>query len=501
MPMSTNLDRDTPTELEKRRLWRRGWLFVLLLLLIVGMVLFWKTAPEAHADIGEHFKYGSIGSDNTERGIPYWIWKVLPVMFPQHLPSGQDRALYSAGGSGYAEFGLLHEANRDRPVGSSKRQALGIDLVGLNCAICHTGAYRAAPDQPPVLVMGMPSNTVDLQGFFQFLFRCAGDEQFTVDNVMRKIQEIGELSWYERQVYPRAIQNFKDKALAQQAKLSYWKDIPPWGPGRVDTFTPYKILFFNMPPGEAVGTSDFPSLWLQRPRQGMYLHWDGNNNSVLERNISAAFGAGILPGTLDQHSLHRIADWILDFAPPKYPRPIDEALAEKGRGIYAQHCAACHGCREIDGFANDRVGTVTPIAEIGTDPHRLESFTPALTERMNTLGAGYRWQFQHFRKTHGYANLPLDGIWLRAPYLHNGSVPTLKALLQPVADRPRKFYRGNDLYDWEALGFVSDKASDGKRTFFEYDTSRPGNGNGGHRYGTELSEDERRALLEYLKTL
>ena len=67
-------------------------------------------------------------------------------------------------------------------------------------------------------------------------------------------------------------------------------------------------------------------------------------------------------------------------------------------------------------------------------------------------------RFQTFRKTNGYANAPLDGLWLRAPYLHNGSVPTLEALLSPPAERPRAFLRGYDVYDPRAMGFVSDPA-------------------------------------------
>ena len=73
---------------------------------------------------------------------------------------------------------------------------------------------------------------------------------------------------------------------------------------------------------------------------------------------------------------------------------------------------------------------------------------------MNTIGTGYPWQFTHFRKTNGYSNMPLDGIWLRAPYLHNGSVPTLRALMFPD-ERPAVFFRGYDVYDWDNGGFVS----------------------------------------------
>ena len=74
---------------------------------------------------------------------------------------------------------------------------------------------------------------------------------------------------------------------------------------------------------------------------------------------------------------------------------------------------------------------------------------------MNTFGTGKSWQFSHFRVSDGYANMPLDGLWLRAPYLHNGSVPTLRALLDPPAQRPTIFYRGYDVYDYANVGFVS----------------------------------------------
>jgi len=73
-------------------------------------------------------------------------------------------------------------------------------------------------------------------------------------------------------------------------------------------------------------------------------------------------------------------------------------------------------------------------------------------------------RFSHFRKTFGYANSPLDGIWLRAPYLHNGSVPTLRDLLQPSANRPKTFYRGYDVYDQKNVGFVTDVAEENGKT-------------------------------------
>jgi hypothetical protein len=118
---------------------------------------------------------------------------------------------------------------------------------------------------------------------------------------------------------------------------------------------------------------------------------------------------------------------------------------------------------------------------------------------MNTLGQGYPWRFSHFRKTDGYANMPLDGLWLRAPYLHNGSVPTLRALLWPET-RPAQFYRAYDVYDSKDVGFVS-SGPDAQRDGVLFDTTLKGNSNAGHVYGQQLSAEQREDLLEYLKTL
>ena len=234
----------------------------------------------------------------------------------------------------------------------------------------------------------------------------------------------------------------------------------------------------------------------------MQLHWDGNNTATEERNKSAAFGTGTTPPTLDTRAIGRIEAWLLTLAPPAYPFPVDEALAAKGAPIYAEYCAHCHGANGRD-FSGARVGHVTPIAEIGTDRGRLDSYTRDLAVNQGALYAGYPWRFTRFRKTFGYANMPLDGLWLRAPYLHNGSVPTLADLLEPTARRPQRFFRGYDVYDPRRVGFVTTVATEGGRKYFEYDTRLPGNANHGHEgraYGTELAPDEKTALVEYLKT-
>jgi hypothetical protein len=214
---------------------------------------------------------------------------------------------------------------------------------------------------------------------------------------------------------------------------------------------------------------------------------------VEERNKSAAIGAGATPDSLKLDSMKRLEEWIMDLKPPAYPQDrIDAALAGQGAGIYKRECASCH---EVGA---EKVGQVTPIAEIGTDRERLDSFTAELATRMNTIGEGKPWRFSHFRKTEGYANMPLDGVWLRAPYLHNGSVPTLRALLHP-AERPAEFYRAYDVYDWTNVGFVSSGA-EAEREGVRFSTRDKGNSNAGHLYGTTLDAAAKAALLEYLKT-
>ncbi len=103
--------------------------------------------------------------------------------------------------------------------------------------------------------------------------------------------------------------------------------------------------------------------------------------------------------------------------------------------------------------------------------------------------------------TLGYKARPLDGIWATAPYLHNGSVPTLYDLLLPANQRPTAFYLGTREYDPQKVGFKTGSGN-GNNFLFKVNQPKLGNGNGGHEYGVDkLSEEDKLSLLEYLKTL
>jgi Cytochrome c len=480
----------TVVELAERRRARIVWLVALLAVALVAAYLFWRffaERPVDYADINEHFKYGSIGSEPAN-GLPYWIWQVLPDMFPEKLPQ--------RGGKGYENFGLIQEPGRDTPIGFSKRRVI-MDRVGMNCALCHTGTVRDTPASPRRVISGMPANNFDLQAYARFLYACVRDPRFTADNVLTAISQRTKLGPIDRLIYRLAVWQTREAVMEQERRTSFMDSRPDWGPGRVDTFNPYKALQFNFPmeKDNTIGTVDLPVIWRQRPREGMQLHWDGNNTSVIERNKSAALGTGVTPVTIDIDRLKRIEDWLWDFPNPPYPYAVDEARAARGEAVYRQNCAACHS------FDGQLVGKVTPIEEIATDRHRLDSYTYELLSNQNTLYAGYPWRFSHFRKTNGYANMPLDGVWLRAPFLHNGSVPTLRDLLEPPENRPREFFRGYDVFDQQKVGFVTGVAEENGVKFFRFDTSLPGNSSAGHTYGTGLSPEEKDALVEFMKKL
>ena len=314
------------------------------------------------------FKYGSVGTEETV-GVPYWLWVVLPEVFADKLPNRP--------GNGYERLGFIYETpTSDLPIGASRGGGL-LPRVGLNCATCHAGSYRDAPGASPAIVLGMPAHQMDLQAYARFLSAIAKDPRFNAETLIPAMQKHHGFGFFDGLVYRFfAIPRTKEGILERDKRIAWFDTRPPQGPGRVDTFNPYKAMFAeakNFEIDDTVGTADLPSLWNQRMRQGLWLHWDGNNNSVDERNKSAAIGAGATPDSLDLDALDRVANWILDLKPPAYPAArINTTLAAAGAPDLPANCANCHD------IGQPRVGQTIDIAEIGTDPERLRSFTPEL---------------------------------------------------------------------------------------------------------------------------
>ena len=190
--------------------------------------------------------------------------------------------------------------------------------------------------------------------------------------------------------------------------------------------------------------------------------------------------------------------------PPKYPYAIDQKKAAEGRLVFEQTCSECHGTYGPDGDYPERM---VSIEELGTDRARLDALSPRQRQ-----GYGQSWFNDYGERPglmadpEGYVAPPLDGVWASAPYLHNGSVPTLWHLLRPE-ERPQVWRRTSDTYDQQHLGLSietlkqvpSGLSAIERREVFN--TAGFGKSAAGHDFPSVLSEGEKDALLEYLKTL
>jgi mono/diheme cytochrome c family protein len=199
-----------------------------------------------------------------------------------------------------------------------------------------------------------------------------------------------------------------------------------------------------------------------------------------------------------------IRAYIASLEAPAYPHETDPEAVALGAAIYARGCASCHG-----GQGTPYPNLVVPLDEIGTDPAYAVAATDGSRDRFYDWIARSPYGDAHSAApARGYIAPPLDGIWATAPYLHNGSVPSLETLLSPP-DRPTYWRHALPrAYDREAVGWQFERLDTGQEAEDDpdlrrriYDTTRHGYGNGGHTYGADMPAEDRAALIEYLKTL
>src|SRR5262249_27380848 len=259
---------------------------------------------------------------------------------------------------------------------------------------------------------------------------------------------------------------------------------------------------------------DPPAWWLLKKKKTMYHTGSTDSRSVrslMQFMLSPLNG----PETIKQaeETFVDIQAFLLSLEPPKYPFAIDTPLARKGEALFLDTCARCHGTYGKDWTYPNKV---VPLDTIGTDRHRFDGYNEKALSHYNQSWFAHErtgWLADDFptRPTAGYQAPPLDGIWATAPYLHNGSVPTVYHLSNPKA-RPkiytRSFRTDHEAYAPVKLGWkiqVLEHGADPTLPAFErrkvYDTTQPGRSNGGHTFGDKLTDDERMAVIEYLKTL
>ena len=311
----------------------------------------------------------------------------------------------------------------------------------------------------------------------------------------------------------------------------------------------------NYRPGNA--PVSYPFLW--DSSQQTLVQWNGllpnAGPGPLLRNVGEVLGVFAeievdpknyprgYKSSVNVKGLGELETWVDSLQSPQWPEQVlpalDQAKVARGQSVYQANCQSCH--QLIDRTSPDRQPGVVmkSIQEVGTDPMmasnawnrtaetgRLQGqkmlyvVGPALQESetgvvllahtaLGTIRAQLEASAEAVAEEYvkvkpavnhnmlSYKARSLNGIWATAPYLHNGSVPNLWALLQPEDQRPKQFYVGSREIDPVNVGLVSESSPGA----FRFDTSVPGNRNTGHNYGTTLTDAEKWDLIEYLKSL
>jgi mono/diheme cytochrome c family protein len=278
---------------------------------------------------------------------------------------------------------------------------------------------------------------------------------FRVEEAAIRFRDPGDLTFLE-------VPNFK------LSKATIGTDVPPlWNVAKKEA------LYYN-----GMGRGDFTKLLMQACLLGIH-------DSTAARAVQGSFGD--------------VVAWLRDLKPPSYPGKIDQQLAKEGMSVFHSNCQKCHGSYGEKGTYPNKL---VPLNEVGTDPtYALYAMASPVNEWYNASWFAQSEPRAESRPSPAYIAPPLDGIWATAPFLHNGSVPTLQALLDSRL-RPVYWERDYDCdqYDLEMIGWpYTEKSRAGGR--YTYDTSLPGYGNAGHTFGDSLSSRDRTAVLEYLKSL
>ncbi len=476
------------------------------------------------------FLHGSMGTEIFPEPVLRAFFKTYPELFPT---------------SNLSQFGLIPDPEFGWPIGFSRKTAVrhlgNLPAVGINCASCHVSQITSTTSNRPIRILGTTSDfnvesffgsvltatfkTADPTNMKKFLAVYLGAEPKAFELAWSKQEEKvvatmkgdptgakeiapGELNTIASADLQPPLDRDTDLAGRAHAMLRLFHNIravlhvpdqppnqspPASGPGRNDAFGLLSAALLNSP--QPYAPIKFGLVWNVERRP--WVHWDGNTRSPIARNLLASLGLGApLYGhraDLNFADVERQTELTEEIRPPHYPYTVDQTLAKRGATHFAAQCASCH-----TGPENDQ--RLHAVAEVGTDPLRANFFNQKQADGFNRFLAelelqGYKRPAEPGVRTTGKYFAPsLGGVWARSPYLHNGSVRTMAELLSAPNERAKTFHRGSTRFDPAVMGYTDEGA-------YIFDTSTPGNSRAGHAYGTKLSPNEKRELVEYLKTL
>ena len=408
-------------------------------------------------------------------GIPYGAYRrVSPRTSREDLLPGRE------GRNAELPFAVTAHTNAD-----------GVEIVSSNCLLCHAARFDGE------LVVGLGNEFLDF----------SGDTRRLVDDAGAYVRGAAETAarqrWADRidGVAPYAR---TDTVGVNPATNLTWALMAHRDP---ETLGWSKTPLIEPPPRSPLPVS-VPPWWRMRKKHAMFYTTLGRGDHARFMILASMLCADSVEeaARTDEYGPD-IRAYIASLAPPSYPFPIDTALAAEGQSVFEAHCSSCHGTY---GESPTYPNLVVPLEAIGTDPEYALAATDGRRDRFyEWMGRSYYGRLARLAPARGYIAPPLDGVWATAPYLHNGSVPDLQTLLESPR-RPR-FWRHRDdprEYDQRTLGWRYEALPHGKTGEPDarerrriYDTTLTGYGNGGHAFGDVLTEAERTAVIEYVKTL
>jgi mono/diheme cytochrome c family protein len=364
----------------------------------------------------------------------------------------------------------------------------GENLVAPNCLQCHAQVFNGT------LVMGMGNTFIDFsQGDKLNAQAYAMMENFLKKSSPKKYEASKPFLQVAKTIGPYLNTAVRGVNAADRLAgvLAAHRDPV--------TFTWSDTASMEIP--KQVIPSDVPPWWLLKKKNAMF--YNGFGRGDFGRFLMASNLLTVNDSSesrkVDEQIRHVLA-FIYTLEAPKYSLPINKKLVNEGEKLFIDKCSKCHGTY---GGEEEYPNLLIPQSIIKTDSflHRSNYQNPQFVNWFNSSWFAMGDHPAKLQPFNGYISPPLDGIWCTAPYLHNGSIPTVEAVLNSKL-RPVYWQRNfdNPEYDYEKLGwqFVV-KDSSFNRTI--YNTTLPGYGNYGHYFGDKLTDSDRKAVIEYLKTL